>query len=245
MKRHLSEVEGAVWLNHCFSPDMLGLILPSHQLTHRERGQWHCCRTGVVALGLWSSHYACLTPRSWNVQLNRFMVLRSPEVKGCSYSWSGITKLRRGGFWSPTLPQCWKQQNLPEVLVRQARDGSSFNCVFLAASCQGGASVASLWSTAVESSAAIKFCGRILCSLTLWHVTGSRIPHLESPPGKSFSSFAAEQDQAIAEQAPPACISLSWFDSQGREGVAAASGMPSTVPPVSGVEKWILLRNTF
>lgn len=34
-------------------------------------------------------------------------------------------------------------------------------------------------------------------------------PHLESPPGKSLSSFGAGQDQAIAEQAPPACVSLS------------------------------------
>lgn len=160
-------MEGAVWLNHCLSPDMLGLILPSHQLTHMERGQWHCCKTGVVALGLWSSHYACLTPRSWNVQLNRFMVLHSLEVKDSSYSWPGITKLRWEEFSKPTLPQCWKQQNLPELLVRQARDGSSFDCVFLAASCQGGASVASLWSAAVESSAAIKFYGSILCTLSL------------------------------------------------------------------------------
>lgn len=34
-------------------------------------------------------------------------------------------------------------------------------------------------------------------------------PHLESPPGKSLSSFAVGQDLAIAEQAPPACFSLS------------------------------------
>lgn len=34
-------------------------------------------------------------------------------------------------------------------------------------------------------------------------------PHLESPSGRSLSSFAVGQDQAIAEQAPPAFVSLS------------------------------------
>lgn len=79
-------------------PRHVGPNSPLPQLTHMERGQWHCCKTGVVALGLWSSHYACLTPRSWNVQLNRFMLLLSSEVKDCSYSWYGITKLRWGEF---------------------------------------------------------------------------------------------------------------------------------------------------
>lgn len=40
-------------------------------------------------------------------------------------------------------------------------------------------------------------------------------PHLQSPPDKSLSSFAAGQHQAIAEQAPPACI---WLLGKRRHG---------------------------
>lgn len=88
------------------------------------------------------------------------------------------------------------------LLLRQARDGSSFSCVFLAANCQGGASVASLSSTG-----SIQFYGPILCSLSLWHVSSPGIPSWQES-----LNVCSRAGPAIVQQAPPACISLFWFD---------------------------------
>lgn len=201
-------MEGAVWLNHCFSPDMLGLILSSHSWLTWSVGsgtavrlEWWHLDSGALIMPVWH-HWAemcswtdlcCCSHQGWRTAPTHG--LESPNWGGENFSSQLCPSVESNKTWL----SCWwgrQEMDLPCTvlfLLPVAREEPAWH------HCEVLQLKAPLPSNFMAPSSAP------------WHF--GVCPHLESTPGKSLSSFGAGQDQAIgAEQAPPACVSLSWFD---------------------------------